>query len=181
MQFTSLPFIGFYLAVLLYFIVPRRGRRPLLLLASIAFYMTYSVRLSLLMLASILVTWGCGLAVERIRQTDAPHAARRCRAILAAGLIVNLGILFLFKYLDFAVDSLNALLLPLNVRVENSLQLALPMGISFYTFQALGYLIDVYRGDTRAERNIVTYALFVSFFPQLVAAPIERSGSLLLP
>jgi D-alanyl-lipoteichoic acid acyltransferase DltB (MBOAT superfamily) len=99
---------------------------------------------------------------------------------VAASLILNLSILFFFKYFDFTIDSLNALLVHLNFQLNHpNFDVLLPVGISFYTFQALGYTIDVYRGDIYPEKDFISYALFVSFFPQLVAGPIERSKNLL--
>lgn len=93
---------------------------------------------------------------------------------------LNLGILFVFKYLDFALETLQRLLAAVGAQVAlPALDLLLPVGISFYTFQALSYTVDVYRGDVKAEHNLLRYALFVSFFPQLVAGPIERSKELL--
>ena len=93
---------------------------------------------------------------------------------------MNLAILVFFKYFYFLCDAADAVLSVFGVRMAApALDLVLPVGISFYTFQALGYVIDVYRGTVRPEKNFIRYALFVSFFPQLVAGPIERSGSLL--
>ena len=101
-------------------------------------------------------------------------------AAVAVTVAINLGILFLYKYLDFAIDSINQVLSLLNIQIiNNPFDLLLPVGISFYTFQALGYIIDVYRGTTTVEKDLLKYSLFVSFFPQLVAGPIERSSNLL--
>ena len=95
-------------------------------------------------------------------------------------LVLNLAILFFFKYFDFAVSSINSIFSYLNLApVQVSFDVILPVGISFYTFQALGYTLDVYRGEIKPEKNLGRYALFVSFFPQLVAGPIERSKNLL--
>ena len=102
------------------------------------------------------------------------------KLVLAVCCMVNMGILFFYKYFDFALDNLNVLFqkagMPL---LDKPFDVLLPAGLSFFTFQAVGYLIDVYRGDTEPEKNILSYALFVSFFPQLVAGPIERSKNLL--
>lgn len=99
---------------------------------------------------------------------------------VAASFILNLSILFIFKYLNFGIDSLNQILGHLHIALNApAYDLLLPVGISFYTFQALGYTMDVYRGEIYAEKNFFRYALFVSFFPQLVAGPIERSKNLL--
>ena len=100
---------------------------------------------------------------------------------MALSLILNLSILFFFKYFYFAVDNINLLLSALHIQlIQPKFDIILPVGISFYTFQALSYTIDVYRKEIYAERNFLKYALFVSFFPQLVAGPIERSKNLLV-
>lgn len=102
------------------------------------------------------------------------------KAAVAGSLVLNLVILFLFKYFDFFLDNINRVLHILGIQVLSpAFDVVLPVGISFYTFQALGYTIDVYRGEVKAEKNFLKYALFISFFPQLVAGPIERSKNLL--
>ena len=102
------------------------------------------------------------------------------KIVLFISLLSNLGILFFFKYYNFFADTINILYTKLHIHTQiPAFNVLLPVGISFYTFQALGYSIDVYRGTVKAERNIITYALFVTFFPQLVAGPIERTEHLL--
>ena len=175
MLFNSLDFLLFFPAVtLLCFVIPARRRYLWLLAASYYFYMCWSPRYALLMLFSTAVTWLGGRVIASAR-----HGAAR-KAALAAVLAANLGVLAVFKYLTFFLETLSraAGLLGLGFAVPR-LGLLLPVGISFYTFQALGYTIDVYRGDVELEPDFLRYALFVSFFPQLVAGPIERSGSLL--
>ncbi len=136
--------------------------------------MCWNVKYCVLIAASTLITWFCGLLLSKTQRS------RTKKWILAGGLLSNLGILFFFKYFGFFLDNLNKILQVLHLTViDNPFSFLLPVGISFYTFQALGYLIDVYRGQTETEKNLLRYALFVSFFPQLVAGPIERSGSLL--
>lgn len=98
------------------------------------------------------------------------------KLIVAGSFIINLGILFFFKYFDWILTNINR---ALHINVSLPFSIILPVGISFYTFQALSYTIDIYRGEIKAEKNILRYALFVSFFPQLVAGPIERSKNLL--
>lgn len=175
MLFNSFQFLIFFPAVVLvYFIIPKKIRGIWLLAASYFFYMCWNVKYCVLIAASTVITWLCGLLLGR---TNRPMVKK---VILAGGLSSNLAILFLFKYFDFFLDNLNRLLRIVHMTaVDSPFSLLLPVGISFYTFQALGYLIDVYRGDTETEKNLLRYALFVSFFPQLVAGPIERSGSLL--
>lgn len=175
MIFNSVDFLIFFPVVtLIYFIIPRKARYVWLLIASYFFYMCWNAKYALLLLTSTVVTWLCARLV---------HAAKKPvmrKLILAVCLCVNLGILFFFKYFDFFLANCNRILSALHMELpEKGFDVLLPVGISFYTFQALGYTIDVYRGKVAPEKNILRYALFVSFFPQLVAGPIERSGSLL--
>jgi D-alanyl-lipoteichoic acid acyltransferase DltB (MBOAT superfamily) len=145
-----------------------------LLAASYYFYMSWNVKLIVLILSTTIISWSAGVLMQRSQTKQ----RRRLWLILAAG--VSLGVLFFFKYFDFASTSIAAIMgrigLPMNAFTLN---LVLPVGISFYTFQTLGYVIDVYRGDLKAENHFGIYALFVIFFPQLVAGPIERAGNLL--
>ncbi len=175
MLFNSFDFLLFFPVVtLIYFIIPKKVRYIWLLAVSYFFYMCWNVKYCVLIALSTLTTWFCGALLEKVDKEMVK------KWILAGGILSNLGILFFFKYFDFFLDNLNRLLQVVRMTaVDNPFSLLLPVGISFYTFQALGYLIDVYRGDTQAEKNLFRYALFVSFFPQLVAGPIERSGSLL--
>lgn len=150
-------------------------RNLFLLASSYYFYMSWKPVYALLILASTVLTYSCGLLVECY--SDDP---KRKKVFLVTSLILNFAILFLFKYFNFIGDSISTLLAfsGLSWQVPN-LDVLLPVGISFYTFQAVGYSIDVYRGSIKAEQNFFTYALFVSFFPQLVAGPIERAKNLL--
>jgi D-alanyl-lipoteichoic acid acyltransferase DltB (MBOAT superfamily) len=128
----------------------------------------------LLILFSTVVTWLCALLLSR------KEARQKKKIILLFGLILNFGILILFKYANFITLNINDLFHILNIKFDVPfLNLLLPVGISFYTFQAIGYTIDVYKGNIPAEKNFITYALFISFFPQLVAGPIERAKNLL--
>lgn len=141
------------------------SRRWIPLLAASCFFYIYGEGWGSLLLASvILLTWGCGLALAKTRRPGVR------RTLLALALIWCLGSLFVFKYMTFALNA---------VGVSGMRSLALPVGISFFTFQTLSYVIDVYRGAAPAESHVGLYALYVSFFPQLVAGPIERSGDLL--
>ena len=188
MLFNSLSFFIFFpIVVLVYFLIPKKVRYIWLLAASYYFYMCWNPVYALLIASSTLITWISGLLIGRVRKKHGLTAGEPLKKSSAAGWIValsfviNLGILFTFKYYDFTITNLNALLGAFGVmELTSSLKLLLPVGISFYTFQALGYTVDVYRGDAEAEKNPLRYALFVSFFPQLVAGPIERSGRLLV-
>lgn len=177
MLFNSFEFLLFFPAVcLVYFLLPgTRWRNLFLLVASYYFYMSWKPVYALLILTSTILTYSCGRLVER--RDDNPS---RKRLFLTASLLLNFSILFLFKYYNFLGNTLTSLFTAWGIgwQVPN-LDVLLPVGISFYTFQAVGYSIDVYRGTIKAERNFFTYALFVSFFPQLVAGPIERARNLL--
>ncbi len=176
MLFNSFHFLLFFpLVCILYYLLPPRLRWLFLLLASYYFYMNWEPVYALLIAGSTLITYGCGLLVERYR-----GERRRQRLFLLGSLLLNFGILFIFKYYNFLTGSIFSLLSWLGIRSAfPEFTLLLPVGISFYTFQAVGYSLDVYRGDIKAERHLGIYALFVSFFPQLVAGPIERARNLL--
>lgn len=175
MLFNSFDFLVFFpIVVLLYFIIPKKVRYIWLLVSSYYFYMCWNAKYALLMATSTLITWISGLLLSKFKDIRAK------RATVALSFISNLGILFFFKYFDFVLDNINRILMHVNVELlSNPFDIILPVGISFYTFQALSYTVDVYRGDVEAEKNPLRYALFVSFFPQLVAGPIERSKNLL--
>lgn len=146
-----------------------------LLLASYYFYMNWKPIYALLIFGSTLVTYTASIFIHRYQDQISKK-----RLFLTLSLILNFGVLFIYKYFNFINESVYQLLDFLSIRwpVPN-LDILLPVGISFYTFQAVGYTIDVYRGDIKPEKNLGIYALFVSFFPQLVAGPIERAKSLL--
>lgn len=179
MLFNSIQFLLFFPVVtLLYFVIPHRVRYLWLLAASYFFYMCWDPRYALLMAASTFITWVSGLGIQWAQKR--PHASRWKTGFVAGSFVLNLGILFCFKYLNFFLANLARVFSMVGITLTlPSFSLLLPVGISFYTFQALSYTADVYRGDVQAERNPLRYALFVSFFPQLVAGPIERSKNLL--
>jgi D-alanyl-lipoteichoic acid acyltransferase DltB (MBOAT superfamily) len=182
MTFNSISFLIFFPVVtLVYFWLPHRIRRIWLLAASYYFYMCWNVRYAVLMALSTLITYAGGLLIGRSQAIeDETRRRRRKRLWLALCMVSNLGILFVFKYFYFALGFLNTLLSPFSIEiVQPGFTLLLPVGISFYTLQALGYAMDVYNGAIQPEKNVGRYALFVSFFPQLVAGPIERSKNLL--
>lgn len=173
MLFNSLQFLVFFpCVVVLYWILPYKWRNPMLLAASYYFYMNWQPVYAALILLSSVTTWGCGILMER-------NVARK-KIWLTACLILNFGILFLYKYLGFVSATVHSALQTLGIAMDvPEFTLLLPVGISFYTFQAVGYTVDVYRGTLRPERSLLTYALFVAFFPQLVAGPIERAKNLI--
>ncbi len=182
MLFNSFDFLIFFpLVCILYYIIPFRFRHLFLLIASYYFYMCWNPQYALLMLTSTVITYLSGRLIDYANGMKDAKQKEKCRkGFLAGSFILNLAILFFFKYFNFAVDTINAALKTIHVSpVDATLDIILPVGISFYTFQALSYTMDVYRGDIYTEKNFFKYALFVSFFPQLVAGPIERSKNLL--
>lgn len=175
MVFNSLPFLIFFpIVLLLYRILPKKCRWAMLLAASCFFYMSWQADLIYLIFFTTAVSYLCALGIEKAKK----KGVKKLFAVFAA--VSSLGVLFFFKYFNFLADNITSLLRLASVPVPNiSLRLILPVGISFYTFQTLSYVIDVYRGTMRAERHFGYYALYVSFFPQLVAGPIERPENLL--
>lgn len=175
MSFTSLSFLFFLPIVLVLYHGLARYRRAqniLLLLASYVFYGAWDWRFLSLIWFSTGVDYLCGLAIAR----DRSHASR----FLLTSLATNLGLLFTFKYFGFFQESAIALAANFGCDLDPlSLQIVLPVGISFYTFQTLSYTIDISRGQLEPRRNLLDFALFVAFFPQLVAGPIERARSFL--
>lgn len=172
MLFNSLQFAIFFpVAAAVYFIIPKKMRCLWLLLASYVFYMSANPKYVVFLLFSTLTTYAGGIVVEKTEH-------KKAAMWITFGL--SLGVLGALKYFDFLLGNVNALLQMTGIGpVSKPFSIGLPLGISFYTFQSLGYMVDVYRGDTRAERNLLHYALFVSFFPVILSGPIERSGNLL--
>lgn len=178
MLFNSIAFLLFFpILCALYFCIPAsqlRLRNLLLLVASYYFYMNWDPAYALLLLASTVITYLAALGIGYFKEK------RKKKICLVSSLVLNLAILFLFKYFNFLAMNIETALQASGFAVNMpKFALLLPVGISFYIFQALGYSIDVYRGTVKIERDFPTYALFVSFFPQLVAGPIERSQNLL--
>jgi D-alanyl-lipoteichoic acid acyltransferase DltB (MBOAT superfamily) len=175
MLFNSIQFLIFFPVIAtIYFLLPHRYRWLLLLVGSYYFYMSWKPEYIILILASTLIDYSVGL---KLGSESRPAIRRRW---LLLSLVTNLGLLFSFKYFNFFNDSFRQLFQMANLSYPvPALNVLLPVGISFYTFQTLSYTIDVYRGKIQPERHLGVFALFVSFFPQLVAGPIERSGNLL--
>jgi len=175
MLFNSWQFLLFLPAVAcLYFALPPRFRWVLLLGASYFFYMCWKPGYLVLILVSTLVDYVAALLLAR---TGSPF---KRKSLLALSLLVNLGLLLFFKYFNFFNESLRQVFQYFSLSYDMPhADLLLPVGISFYTFQTLSYTIEVYRGSRRPERHLGYFALYVSYFPQLVAGPIERPGSLL--
>ena len=182
MLFNSVNFLLFFpMVVLICFILPKQVRHFWLLLASYYFYMCWNAKYVLLLLFSTCITYISGRVLGRINShAETQQSIRMKKTVVFGSLLLNLGLLFWFKYINFTISCLVKIFSVVNVEITlPSFDIVLPVGISFFTFQALSYTMDVYRGDIYPEKNFFKYALFVSFFPQLVAGPIERSKHLL--
>ena len=175
MFFNSVEFILFFIGVFFtYWIIPNRFRWLLLLLSSYFFYISWEPAYIILILFSTAVDYF--LCLHWTSSSD----KKKKRRGLYLSIFVNLGLLFTFKYFEFFQAITQQVLGAFDVQYEpSSLGLLLPVGISFYTFQTLSYTIDVYKGKTEVERHFGKFALYVSFFPQLVAGPIERAKDLI--
>lgn len=170
MLFNSLAYAIFLPSVfLLYWILPHKFRWMLLLVSSYFFYMTWNTKYVVLISTTTVVSYLCAILIEKTEKVVFK------RLSFIGAVVISLGILYFFKYYNFSMDLLERFI-SLNAPRYSFL---LPVGISFYTFQTLSYVIDVYNGKVAAEKNIGIYATFVSFFPQLVAGPIERTSNLM--
>lgn len=175
MLFNTFQFLIFYTFMFsVYFALPHRRRWILLLIGSIYFYMAYKPINILLLALTLVVDYFAGLGLLKYKSSSARTV------IVLCSLTTNIGILFIFKYCGFVMESMNTLFAALGVDIKlDPIHLSLPVGISFYTFQSMSYVLDVLGGRLKPERNPFTYATYVSFFPQLVAGPIERAAHLL--
>lgn len=173
MSFNSIQFLSFFpVVVMVLLIIPKQVRMLWLLICSYYFYMCWNPKYALLLAFSTITTYGTGILLEKSKEEKVK------KQIIAICCVVNFAVLFVFKYFNFSIDSINWVLNKTgNGLINRRLDILLPVGISFYTFQAIGYMIDVYRGN-KAERDLIKYALFVSFFPQLGSGPIERSKNM---
>ena len=166
MLFSSIPFLYFFIPAVMitYFLVPFKLKNTVLLLFSLVFYAWGEPKYIFLMMFSIFLFFGCGWAIGKSREQ------KQKKFWLTVSVVVSLALLGVFKYADFFVDNVNkatGLSIPF-------LRLALPVGISFYTFQCLSYTIDVYRGNAQVQKNIISFGAYVTLFPQLIAGPIVR-------
>lgn len=196
MLFTSYGFIAFiFVVLLLYYLVPKKLQWGLLLVASLGFYAISDPRYLLFVAVTAISAYFTALKMDAVHSAQRDYLAlhksemttadkkqykenmrSKRRVWLLIGLLVNLGILCVTKYTNFVISTVNSLLS--DVSRLSTVDLIIPMGISFYTFQTVSYVIDVYRGTQKAERNILKLALFVTFFPQMVQGPISRFGQL---
>ena len=175
MLFNSLTFLVFFVVVTgLYFLLPHCFRWFLLLLASCFFYMFFKPVYILILFGTIIIDYYAGIKLEEIQDQ------KKKKFFLILSLIANIGVLVVFKYFNFINENISQVLV--HVGVQNPipfLKILLPIGLSFHTFQAMSYTIEVYRGNQKAERHFGIYALYVMFYPQLVAGPIERPQNIL--
>ncbi len=166
MLFSSIPFLYYFLpsVLILYFIAPKKLKNTVLLVSSLIFYGWGEPKYVVLMIASIVIGYFSGLLIEAFSER------KLSKVVLGFSVALNLGFLAYFKYADFFIENFNAVTgLSLSL-----LRIALPIGISFYTFQILSYTIDVYRKDVAAQKNIINLAAYITMFPQLIAGPIVR-------
>ncbi len=173
MLFNSVQFAIFLpIVFVIYWLFPPKKRWIVLLVSSYYFYMSWNIKYVVLILLITVLSYLMAISIEKDRNNK--------RKYLMITVIISLGILFIFKYFNFLMNSLfNVINLFSNRDFNLFIDVMLPVGISFYTFQAISYVVDVYRGDVQAESNIGKYATFISFFPQLVAGPIERTKNLM--
>ena len=166
MVFSSLTFLLYFLpaVLLVYFAVPRKAKNAVLFLASLVFYAWGEPIYVVLMIFSTILDYTCGRLVEKFRGTSKKKIG------LIISVCCNLGLLFFFKYSDFFIATINSIF----KTTIPQLNLPLPIGISFYTFQTMSYTIDVYRGDAKMQKNIISFGAYVALFPQLIAGPIVR-------
>ena len=183
MLFNSYAFWGFFLLIiLLYRWVNHRVQNTILLIGSYLFYACWDWRFLPLIMTTTVINFYTGLGIEKYAQSGDSEVEikKKQKILLTISVIASLGMLGFFKYYGFFIESTSSLLTAMGVSANLPvLEILLPVGISFYTFQTMSYTIDVYRGETKPTRNLADFALYVAFFPQLVAGPIERSSSLL--
>ena len=173
MLFSSIPFIYYFLPIVLicYFLSPKKLKNTVLLISSLIFYGWGEPKYVFLMAATIILGYVFGLLTEKYRETN----KKKCRLVMAVSVVISLSFLIYFKYTDFFISAFSSATgLPLKL-----LNIALPVGISFYTFQIISYNIDVYRGE-KAQKNIINLAAYVTMFPQLIAGPIVRYSDIAL-
>jgi alginate O-acetyltransferase complex protein AlgI len=170
MVFSSAVFLFLFLPIVLalYFVVPQRAKNLLLLIASLFFYAWGEGLFVAIMLISILTNYGAGVLIDRFR--DRP----KIKVVLILAIVANLSLLGIYKYANFLVDNLNDLLALIHITPIYLEPIHLPIGISFFTFQAISYIVDVFRGEAAAQKNPINIALYIAMFPQLIAGPIVR-------
>lgn len=182
MSFTSIQFLFFFpIVTILYFAIPHRYRWLWLLISSYYFYMSWNPEYAILIAITTLISYFSGLIIEKVNNIPNEERSQRLKKLWTFfSLASNLGILIFFKYFNFINTTIVRIFSFFHVSLYiPSFDYLLPVGISFYTFQAMSYTLDVYRKDIKAQKNLGKFALYISFFPQLVAGPIEKSKNLL--
>ena len=175
MVFNSIEFVIFLpIVVLLFYLLPQKARWLMLLAASCVFYMWFVPKYILILLVTIIIDYSAGILMEKHE-----NEPKKKKTYLVISVVSTILVLFIFKYLGFINDNFVWLCQKLGLDVRTSVNIILPIGLSFHTFQSMSYVIEVYRGHQKAERHFGYYSLYVMFFPQLVTGPIERPGNLL--
>lgn len=170
MVFSSITFLFYFLPIVLalYYLVPNKFKNLILLISSFIFYFYGEPKYVLLMAFSIISTYICGILVDKYRGT------KTAKLFLILEIIISIGLLIYFKYADFIIKNIN---LWLSQKID-LINVLLPIGISFYTFQMISYVVDIYRGEVKVQKNILKLATYVSLFPQLIAGPIVRYSTI---
>ena len=181
MTFNSINFLIFFpIVVLIYYIFPRKLRYIWLLISSYYFYLNWDIKFALFLLPVTFMTYGTGVLLEWANAKGFSSHGLLKKLLILFGVCFTMGTLGVLKYTDFFILNLNKIVSAWGMQIKTPRwNLVLPIGISFYSFQALGYLIDIYRKKEHAEKNILRVALFLSFFPVIMSGPIERAGNLL--
>ena len=182
MVFNSIDFLLFFpLFILIYYLIPTKCKRPCLLLASYYFYMSWNIKYIFFLIPLTLITFFLGISINYFEKKVISRSKTLIKKILlGTGCVSTMGLLFILKYSNFFLLSINRILSSFGLTFSvPEIDILLPVGISFYTFEALGYLIDVYRNKVDAEKNLINYSLFLSFFPTIMSGPIERADNLL--
>lgn len=177
MSLISMEFLLFVLvAAAGYYWIPKKYQWIWLLVFSYIYYVSGGLKVTCFLVFTTITTWFAGMRLETVTMTeqDKKRAKRRKKQILVLTLLLNFGVLAVLKYTNFAISTCNMVF----GTSQRELSLLLPLGISFYTFQSMGYILDVYWDRTKAEHNLFRFALFVSFFPQILQGPIGRFGRL---
>jgi len=174
MLFNSLEFLFFFFIVtVVYYIIPHKTRWIWVLLSSYYFYMKSNPKYIIILIFITALSYLSGIAIEK--------SIKYKKNVMILGILCNIAVLFVFKYYNFFIKSMAGILTVIHIKLYVSyLTFSLPIGISFYIFEAMAYIIDVYRGNIKAEKNLLKYASFIAFFPQLLAGPIERAGHMLV-
>lgn len=189
MVFNSLSYLVYLpIVIAIYFLLPKITLKNIwLLIASYWFYSVWSFSLVILMIIATIIGFGGGLVLDKLNQKSKLYPdkksiyKKRKKITVAVTIVLVLLLLTYFKYIKFIISNINIILSEFNIKViDDSFNIMLPIGISYYTFQIIAYIVDVYRKDVKAEKNILYFALFIAFFPKIVAGPIERANNLLV-